>query len=117
MPDKITEARAAVEGCPSSIFTKQDVLAILSRIESPAAPLHVKVAPDFVKLRELKQTIVRFEVEIDQMSTYNTDVSLVLDGHEIIVESVALHGQDDVIKAMNAVTRLIDEMLADFTSA
>jgi len=117
MPDKITEARAAVEGCPSSIFTKQDVLAILSRIEEPAAPQHVKVAPDLEKLRDLKKAIARFQRELSHISTHNADVRLSLDGTEIIVESVDLNGQDDLLEKIHVVTGIIDDMLADYTSA
>ena len=117
MPDKITEARAAVEGCPSSIFTKQDVLAILSRIEQTAEPQLFKVAPDLEKLRDLKKAMARFQRQLRNISTHNANVHLSLDGTEIIVESVELHEQDDLLEEIHVVTGLIDDMLADYTSA
>lgn len=100
-----SEIKAIVEGSPSSIFTRTDVLALIDKLDERS-----KVAASEsvdVSIRELFEAID----DVDRIDTSDCEVELELEGMEIIVSNVHVNGLDDALSELRSAAENLRELV------
>jgi len=113
--EAFSNTRLSVENSPSSIFTRDDVLRLLGRLEnSVLQAASDNDTFDSSKLKDAMEQVIRAIDGVDGVDTSDCEVDLSLDRMEITVESVEVNGLDDAISdlrsACDDLRDLFDEM-------
>lgn len=101
-----SDVKSLVEGSPSSIFHRTDVLALIDKIDECAVG-----SSGNDKIKEAIKEILESTDDIRDINTMDTEVELSLDGMEITVESVNVHGLDDAVRRLRNAAKLLRELL------
>lgn len=95
-----SEVKSLVEGSPSSIFTRSDVLALIDKIDECAVG-----SSGNDKIKEAIKEMLESIDDISQIDTCDAEVELSLDGMEITVEAVNVHGLDDALSELQSAAK------------
>lgn len=93
-PTNIEEIKTNIECSLSSVYSKDDVLNIITMVESfknEEDPTLVKV-----DIGWLKEKMLEVKEGIDDIEVDESDVEIGMNGRELFIEYVKINGKDDV---------------------
>ena len=102
---KLTEAKELLNNNISSIYTKQDVLDLLDRLDMESDTEHIREIFEKIKLAFSSDLTHVLERIVDK-----DDIRLELNGNEIYVEDIEIN--TDVIESV--LSDVLDDLEADF---
>jgi hypothetical protein len=104
-PTNIEEIKTNIECSLSSVYSKDDVLNIITMIESFKTEEDGPIDVDW-----LKEKLIELRGGIDDIDVDESDVEFSIQGREIYVEHITINGKDDVLDSCDDIIRELNSI-------